>query len=115
MRMRGEKGQTLVEVLIGVTLLAIVVVALMYGLVAGIYGTHRVDERATALNLAESQMEYIKFQTYNATYEIVDNVPPGFSITYQVAEITEGRLQRVTVTVSYDSKSVVLEDYKGKW
>ena len=120
--MRNESGQALLEVLIGVTILAAVIVALMYGLQGGIWGTKAVHERTTALNIAQSQIEYIKFLPYDYQepyeYATISDVPPGYDIAvaadavYRNGTAVEG-LQLITVTVTYDGKSVVVEGYKG--
>ena len=119
----------LLEVLIGVTILAVVMVALLQGFQAGILGTKRVDDRSVALNLAQSQVEYIKsqpYQDYDAEGNPVEgegyarldhDIPPGFTpddIEFTITNLGEGEnpLQQITVTVSYgESRSVVLSGY----
>jgi len=128
----GQKGQVLLEVLIGVTILAVVMVALLQGFHAGIVGTKRVDERTAALNLAQSQMEYIKSQPYQAYddegdpvegngYDKIDEeeIPAGFTaddIEIAIAnlgnETSPDVIQQVMITVTYDEEaSVDLEGY----
>ena len=127
---RCQKGMVLLEVLIGVTILAVVMVALLQGFQAGILGTKQVDDRSVALNLAQSQIEYIKgqpYQTYDGEgnpvagegYATLDgeHMPPGFTpddIQFTVSNLDDGEnpLQQITVTVSYgDNRSVVLSGY----
>ena len=121
--MKDQRGQALLEVLIGTTILAIVIVGLLSGMQAGIWGTIRVDERTTALNLVQSQMEYVKAQDYRVypdpgePYDEID-VDPPYSMTVTVTNVPDYDptvLQQITVTVSYDGRNVVLEDYKGNW
>ena len=128
----GQRGQVLLEVLIGVSILAMVMVAILYGFQAGINGTKRVDQRSTALNLAQSQIEYIKSQVYvvydeqgmpleGEGYTRVgeEDLPAGFSLEdIQILvgnlgnETSPDSIQQVTVTVTYaPDDSVSLSDY----
>jgi type II secretory pathway pseudopilin PulG len=135
MKIRDQKGQTLLEVLIGTTILAIVIVGLICGMQAGIWGTKRVDERTTAINLAQSQMEYVKAQPYQLYddqgnpiegegYSKIaeDMLPAGFSL--DDIEIVVSNLgnqtsseatQQVTITISHDgNKTYTISAYKRK-
>lgn len=115
----NERGQTLIEVLIGVILLAVVILGLLQGLSVGVWGTINVSQRSTALNLARSQLEYIKSQPYDGEepfeYDIIPDVPAGFQVEISdVAELTEDALQQVTITVTYlQGKSVGFVGYKA--
>lgn len=130
----NKKGYLLIETVIAIAVFAIVVIGFMQGLQVGILGTYRVDVSNTALNLAQSQMEYIKSLPYCDgcdTYDKVPDIdiPEGFdSDDIEVAvcdrcdanciyespppEPCASGLQKVTVNVSYDGKSVVLQGYK---
>lgn len=125
---RSQRGQVLVEILIGVTVLAVVTVALMQGFRVGISGTERVDNRTTALNLAQSQMEYVKAQPYieyDAAGDPVggegyskmseDELPAGFTTTdidIVVSnlgnETAPDEIQSVAVTVTYGANDDTL-------
>ena len=130
--MRYQRGQALLEVLIGVTILAAVIVALLYGFQAGILGTKRVDDRTAALNLAQSQVEYIKSQPYQVYddqgnpvegdgYSKVDEDTLPAGVTLNDIEIIVGNLgnetsadkiQQVTITITYgENNTVTLSDY----
>lgn len=135
MKIRGQRGQALLEVLIGTIILAIVIVGLLSGMQAGIWGTKRVDERTTALNLVQSQMEYVKAQPYQlyddqgnpvegeGYSKIAEDVlPAGFSLAD--IEIVVSNLgnqtspeatQLLTITVTCDgNNTVALSGYKRK-
>ncbi len=135
MKIRDQKGQTLLEVLIGMIILAIVIVGLLSGMQAGIWGTKRVDDRTTANNLAQSQMEYVKSQPYqlyddqgNPTegegYSKIteDTLPAGFSlddieiIVSNLGDQTSPEAtQQVTITITHDgNNTVTLSGYKRK-
>ena len=114
-----QKGQSYVEILIAVVILAIVIIGLLNGVFAGIKATGAVDQGTTAINIARSQMEYIKSQDYSSSYIKLDDsdLPDGWTnsqITIDVVDVLVSYLQRITVTVSYgDGKSVIVEDYKA--
>lgn len=135
MKIRGQRGQALLEVLISTIILAIVIVGLISGMQAGIWGTKRVDERTTAINLVQSQMEYVKAQPYQlyddqgnpvegeGYSKITEDVlPAGFSLND--IEIVVSNLgnqtypeatQQVTITVTCDvNNTVTLSGYKRK-
>jgi len=120
--MRGQKGFSLVEVVIGVTILAVVIVGLLAALTIGILGIGRVDQRTMALNLAQSQLEHIKsqdYQTYDLTptpYPTIPSIPSGYTVAFIVSEVTgvgTHVLQQITVTVTYDNGSATLAGYKS--
>lgn len=120
--MRGQKGFSLVEVIIGVTILAVVIVGLLAALTTGILGIGRVDQRTMALNLAQSQLEHIKsqdYQTYDLTptpYPTIPSIPSGYTVAFIVSEVTgvgTHVLQQITVTVTYDNGSATLAGYKS--
>ncbi len=135
MKIRGQRGQALLEVLISTIILAIVIVGLISGMQAGIWGTKRVDEKTTAINLVQSQMEYVKAQPYQlyddqgnpvegeGYSKITEDVlPAGFSLND--IEIVVSNLgnqtypeatQQVTITITYDGNNTfILSGYKRK-
>jgi len=121
MKREGQKGQVLVEILIGITILAVVTAALMQAFQSGILGTNRVDERSTALNLVQFQMEYVRaqpYQEYDAQGDPVEgegyselseeDLPAGFTtddIDIAVSnlgnETSPDDIQLVTVSVTF--------------
>lgn len=129
----SEKGQVLVEVLIGVTIMAVVIVAILQGFHVGIEGTQRVDERTAAANVAQSQMEYVKSQAYeefDAGGNPVDgdgysklsqeDLPTGFStgdieivVSNLGNETSPEEIQMVSVSVTYgtNNDTITLSDY----
>jgi len=124
----NKKGLALLEVLISMALFAIVIIGCMQGVNVGILGTYRVDVSNKALNLARSQMEYVKAQSYilydgNCTpaegqpYLTIEEIPTGFNASFAVCNVPDTDaeiLQHVTVTVTYQSGAnpVELEGYK---
>ena len=62
--LRGQKGFTFVETLVGVAIFVAIGVALMNGLPTGYKSLEISQERTYAEGLAKSQVEYIKAQDY---------------------------------------------------
>jgi prepilin-type N-terminal cleavage/methylation domain-containing protein len=141
-RRRGERGFTLIEVLIALLILSIFVGAFLGGVGTSAKAVMLEDERVTAESLARSQIEYIKQQSYvvpsngEAHYARISNVTTGYSIwseTYNgtlvegldivavswkdgvKAQLGDGdtSLERVKLTIKHGTKVVwTLEDYK---
>lgn len=129
----NEKGQTLIEAIIAIALFAMVIVGFIQGLNVGILGTYRTSQSNMALNLARSQVEYIKLQDYqpctdancSVTYaplnaSVVEDTYPGLSIdsieitVANVSGVDPGALQQVTVTVTYENgRYANVVGYKG--
>jgi len=124
----NKKGYLLIETVIAIAVFAIVVIGFMQGLQVGILGTYRVDVSNMALNLARSQMEYVKAQSYilydancnpveGQPYLTIEEIPTGFNASFTVCNVPNidpDIVQHVTVTVTYQSESnvVELEGYK---
>ncbi len=123
-----ESGTTLLEVLIGIAMLSLVVVAFLSGLTTSLQGTILADEQTVAESLGRTQLEAIKNSVYNDIppyhYNKIANVPPGYDININVSPIdpetgtvnfTDTGLQRITITISRGNKQVlVVETFKRK-
>ncbi len=115
--MKNEKGFTLVEVLVAVALLGLISVNFLGGLSVASKGGSIVDERETAKNLAESQMECVKDQAYAASY-VPTPIPgeySGYSANISVSNIAskDGNIQKITVKIAHQGKEAArLESYK---
>ena len=117
--MKGEKGESLIEVVISLLVLGIVAAAMagFFQWSLGVFGY--VDRKATAESVARSQWEYVKSQEYsdNFTYGII-NVE-GYSIEMKDdnTTVTSG-VQRMTYKVTSPPQAdgppvtVELEGYK---
>jgi prepilin-type N-terminal cleavage/methylation domain-containing protein len=137
-RRRSQKGFSLLEVIIATAILGVAGVALLLGLTSGVLGSQRVSQKRAALDVAQSQMEFVKSQTFDnsstdgdgiGVYQTLDTsqLPKGFTqanIVLPQATKTDGnplaldgsdRVQLITVTVTYNGgkKSVTLSGYKG--
>ena len=138
----GQRGFTLIEVLITVALMGIVFTGFLLALSTASKANLLTDTRATAESLARSQLENVKQQVYiiapdggEATYSKIDagDIPEGFTIQTidgngdPVDDIigvpwdsenylpipVDGGLQRIVVIVSLNGEMVLtLESYK---
>ena len=114
---RHKKGMALIEVIVAVAVFSIVIGGFMQALNTGLVGTNRDIKLNTALHLAQSQIEHIKSLPYDneEPYGIVPDVPQGYDIEVAVEptyEDGEQGLQIITVTVTYQGKSTVVNGYK---
>jgi len=121
----GERGLTLVEVILAIGILAAIGVTFVGAMTTSSRATMVAHEQVTGEGLAKSQMEYIKQQDYlvDMQYEVLDpaQIPDHYSIDV-MAEYMNPRgdsihnddcLQRITITIIHDGEAVcTLEGYK---
>ena len=126
--MKSEKGFTFIEVVIGLAIMGIIAVGFIGGLGTAAKGLMITDERETANNLAEAQMENVKNQDYDdlnnpPEYLKLPYIPPGYDINITAERLDrdtppnpndDDGVQKITVTVDHQGKPAVitLEDYK---
>ena len=121
-RLGNQKGLTLVEVLIALTVFAAISVSLFIALNVSHKTTHSVNEQTTAESLTRAELEYIKSCDYDA-----ENNPPVYGVDPDLVipakysiEVTAERLdpegdgtenddgiQKVTVEIYYDGELVL--------
>ena len=120
---RRESGATLIETVVALAVLGTVAVTFL----AGIYITSKAaflaDTRATAMSLAQSQMEWAENATYSyyaAEYPTAP-IPSGKDYVGYTANITaiplhdplDKGIQKITVTIKLSDEQVFkLESYK---
>lgn len=108
-----ERGDSLVEILVAVAIIAIVLTAFLSALSTGSLGVSVVHERVTAENIARSQLEYVKKTGFTDHYTPTAISHAGYSATISATTIITD-LQLITVTVSHNGKSVfTIGDYKA--
>ena len=117
-RLRSEQGFTLVEALVSVAILTMALVVFLAGLSTGVLSTSHSDRLSTAHELARSQMEYTKAQSFDplpSSYATV-TPPSTYGVTVASSAIPEGdsAIQLITVNVSKDGSVVYsLQGYKA--
>ena len=120
---KNEKGFFLVEALISIAVIAIIAVVFLSSLSSTSKVLFIADERETAMNLAQSQLEYIQQQDYADSYTAA--AIPGEYAGYTVAPPTvqnlgDGNIQKISIIVSHHGREVLtstgstLEGYKVK-
>ena len=120
--LRGQRGISLIETLVGLALLGIITGAFLSGLFTISKAVGVNQESVAAESLAKSQIEYIRVQDYiavvpddpNNRYEIIDIsadlAAAGYSVeTYPpetiLSEAGGYELQKTTVAVKRDGKA----------
>jgi prepilin-type N-terminal cleavage/methylation domain-containing protein len=118
-KLKSMKGFGLIEVLVALALLGIVGVAIISSLGTASKALITTDERETAKNIAELQMEYIKNLQYADSYPPSNNITadyPGYFIvtggdgkiaTQAINSRTDGNIQKITITVLHGSKQIL--------
>jgi prepilin-type N-terminal cleavage/methylation domain-containing protein len=113
--MKCQSGFSLIEVLVSLALMGIIGVALLGGLHTVSAVTLTTDERQTAKNLAENQMEDIKNHAYAPSYSpmpLTDEYT-GYTVTVATQSLQDSNMQKITVTVGHRNKvAAKLEGYK---
>ena len=127
---KGQRGSSLIEVLIGVALLGLIIPAFLGAMALGSQATAVSQKRTTAESLARTQLEALKGYAYidysvegHADYATI-NAPAGYSIDIDVVLINpdtheplagEDRgLQEITVAIYHQAKYVfALSTYKA--
>jgi len=124
----NKKGTTLIETIISIFLISVVVVAFLEALNVGITGTLNLSRKTSALNLAKTEMEFVKSSRYvpaqgnlSQVYDIAPQTVEyeGDIINYDmegwVTNVSAGQaLQKITINVSYLSgKQLQLIGYKA--
>jgi prepilin-type N-terminal cleavage/methylation domain-containing protein len=121
----NQKGNTLLEVLIGLAILAVIVAAFFGAPAMGFKAYFVTKERLVAQSLAQSELEHVKRQDYDAInnppqYTLLSdtNIPNGYVIdlTAQRLDIkndglsNDDGIQKITATVYHDSDPVLTID-----
>ena len=128
--LRDQRGMTFAEVLSALIILAMVGVTFLAGMTSISRATPRIDEKVTALSVAESQMEHIRAQAYQVTsvnpadwpvYDLLPDMPPDYSIQLPVATpvdldgdgLNDNHVQYLRVRVLKDGQvQATVEEYR---
>ncbi len=117
--MKGQRGASLVEVAVSLALLGILAVGLLSALGTGTRALLLTDERQTAKNLAETQLEHVKQLGFESSYDPapLPDVYTGYTARIEVAGIPDrdSNIQKITVVVDHHEREVLrLEGYKHR-
>ena len=116
--MKRENGFAFIEVIISLAIIGIVAVSFLGGLSTASNGLLTADERETAKNLAEAQMEYVKNHPYSVSYSPstdILNEYEGYDVSISTTSLQEdGNIQKVIITIDHQLKTelITLENYK---
>jgi len=118
----GQKGMTLIEVVIAIAILGMIAVPFLTALSTSSRGIIIADERTTAESLVRTELEYIKYSNYDAVnnpphYYIDPNValPGGYSVQIEAVCLDpendgtsdDDGIQNITVKVYHGDKLVL--------
>lgn len=134
----NQRGVTLIETLVALAILGLIATAFLIALTTTSKATFTADERATALSLAQSQIEYVKSQDYIDysvdPHDVYNEITPpegeGYSISFTavpfdpVTGLPYGQtggiffkdddIQKITVTIKRLGREIItLEAYKA--
>ena len=135
----NSRGETLIEVLIGLAILGLIATAFLGAIYTSRQAARVADERATAQAIAQTQMEHLKSLDYDDT-----NNPPQYTLSPELSTLPpqydlygyddtnpdlyaerldpeedgtddDDGMQKLTVTVTHGDRVVLaLEGYKTK-
>jgi len=104
--LRGQRGFTLIEVVLAAAILAVIGVVLLNALDTNAKATRQLDEKVVATNLATAYIEAIKAWEYQVDYPQDEaplnsiTVPPQYNVNVNIAFSSDG-----TTWVAYDTEN----------
>ena len=107
----GKQGFTILEVLIGITLLLVGLLAVGQMQIMAILNNTTTNQRTTAITLAQDQMEILRTRPYaNIETLPLSNSSGIYTRSWTVETNTPAaNMKRVTMTVSWLGKQVQLQ------
>jgi prepilin-type N-terminal cleavage/methylation domain-containing protein len=113
----SERGLTLIEILVALSILAAVAVTFLVGIEISAKAVISSQNRVAVDSLAKSQMENIKSQTYDDTlpieYTELTGLPSGYDIIINAERMDpdedglddDDGIQEITITVTHDGET----------
>lgn len=115
---QGQRGLSLIEVLIAVAIFGAIGVVYAAALDTNSRATRTLDEQVVAVNLATSYLEAIKELPYADNYTTSIPIPPQYSVAINIQYSDNGtawvdtpngqHLEKITITVSREGGKPVL-------
>jgi len=108
---RRNRGYTIVEVLVGIVLLSVGILAVAQMQVMTMNSNKAANQKTTAITLAQDKAEYFR----TIPYSTIGNTPLSDTVgSYNRSWVVENNtpannLKRVTITVSWPGKQVQMQ------
>jgi len=115
--LRGQRGFTLIEVVLAAAILAVIGVGLLNALDTNAKATRTLDEKVVATNLATAYFEAVKAMPYYTDVETYLNddtitsitIPPQYivdvNIQFSSESILEGEITQIIWVDDYDTEN----------
>jgi Tfp pilus assembly protein PilV len=113
--MKSQKGSSMIEIVVALALLGSIGVTFLSALGTTSNSRTVSSEHTVGRIMAASQMDAILNSPYAFTYSPmpVPSEYEGYTTTIDIANISDGSLQKITVTVKHHDEDVTkLESYK---
>jgi prepilin-type N-terminal cleavage/methylation domain-containing protein len=111
---QDQRGLSLPESIVAVSIVGMAVVAFVTALSAGSIAVREGGQEVVAQRLARNQLEYIKSCPYATTYSTVE-APEGYTISVVVGATpdNDSDIQKIRVTIQKNANNILtVEDYK---
>jgi type II secretory pathway pseudopilin PulG len=112
--MKREKGISLIETVVAMTILALIALAFLSALATTSTARATNEERTASKILAETMMEDIKLDAFAPSYNVtIPDEFAGYTATVNATSERNGNIQTIVITIHHLDRDVfVLESYK---